>query len=148
MAIVHAAKSKRIVIFADGTGNAFSTQESNVWRLYQALDRSQDDQISHYIKGVGPRGFRPFAILDGATGIGVPANVRKLYEFICWNWSAGDQISMFGFSRGSFTIRTLIGLIDHEGLVPRSWRPNSPTSRNASQRHGCVAVVQIEDDPE
>ncbi len=119
MAVAHAAASKRIVVFADGTGNAFSTQESNVWRLYQALDRSQDDQISHYIKGVGTSGFRPFAILDGATGIGVPANVRKLYEFICWNWRAGDQISMFGFSRGSFTIRTLIGLIDHEGLVPR-----------------------------
>lgn len=114
-----AAASKSIVIFADGTGNAFSTQESNVWRLYRALDKSKGDQIAHYIKGVGTSGFRPYALLDGATGIGVPSNVRKLYEFICWNWHPGDQICMFGFSRGSFTIRTLIGLIHHEGLVPR-----------------------------
>ncbi|HEY5305119.1 MAG TPA: DUF2235 domain-containing protein [Pseudolabrys sp.] len=114
-----ADRPKRIVLFADGTGNAFSTQESNVWRLYQALDRSEGDQIAHYIQGVGTSGFRPFALLDGATGVGVPANVRKLYEFICWNWKADDQICMFGFSRGSFTIRTLIGLIHHEGLVPR-----------------------------
>ena len=78
--------SKRIVIFADGTGNAFSTQESNVWRLYQALDKTGTDQIAYYIPGVGTSSFRPYAIVDGATGIGVPANVRKLYEFICWNW--------------------------------------------------------------
>jgi uncharacterized protein (DUF2235 family) len=110
--------SKRIVVFADGTGNAFSTQESNVWRLYRALDRAQGDQIAYYIKGVGTSGFRPYALLDGATGIGVPSNVRKLYRFICWNWNPGDQICMFGFSRGSFTIRTLIGLIHHEGLLP------------------------------
>jgi hypothetical protein len=110
--------SKKIVVFADGTGNAFSTQESNVWRLYEALDQTLRDQIAHYIKGVGTSGFKPFALLDGATGIGVPSNVRKLYRFISWNWEAGDQIYMFGFSRGAFTIRTLIGLIHSEGLIP------------------------------
>jgi hypothetical protein len=110
--------SKRIVVFADGTGNAFTVQESNVWRLYEALDQTKPDQIAHYIQGVGTSGFKPFAVLDVATGIGVPSNVRKLYEFICWNWQPSDEIYMFGFSRGSFTIRTLIGLMDHEGLVP------------------------------
>ena len=50
-------KKKRIVIFADGTGNAFSTQESNVWRLFQALDKRKPDQIAHYIRGVGTSGF-------------------------------------------------------------------------------------------
>jgi hypothetical protein len=109
---------KKIVVFADGTGNAFTVQESNVWRLYEALDQTRPDQIAHYIKGVGTSGFKPFAVLDLATGIGVPSNVRRLYEFICWNWRENDEIYMFGFSRGSFTIRTLIGLMDHEGLIP------------------------------
>lgn len=109
---------KKIVVFADGTGNAFSTQESNVWRLYSALDQSYPDQIAHYIKGVGTSGFKPFALLDGATGIGVPSNVRKLYRFISWNWEPGDEIYMFGFSRGAFTIRTLTGLMHSEGLIP------------------------------
>jgi uncharacterized protein (DUF2235 family) len=112
---------KKIIVFADGTGNAFSTQESNVWRLYEALDQTQPDQIAHYIKGVGTSGFKPLALLDGATGFGVPSNVRKLYEFICWNWEEGDEIYMFGFSRGAFTIRTLTGLIQHEGLIPVSF---------------------------
>jgi uncharacterized protein (DUF2235 family) len=110
--------SKKIIVFADGTGNAFSTQESNVWRLYNALDQTEPDQIAHYIAGVGTSGFKPFAILDGVTGFGVPSNVRKLYRFISWNWNPGDEIYMFGFSRGAFTIRTLVGLIQHEGLIP------------------------------
>jgi hypothetical protein len=110
--------SKKIIVFADGTGAAFSARESNVWRLYEALDQTQPDQIAHYIAGVGTSGFKPFALLDGATGFGVPSNVRKLYRFISWNWEPGDEIYMFGFSRGAFTIRTLIGLIQHEGLIP------------------------------
>ena len=109
---------KKIVVFADGTGNAFTVQESNVWRLYEALDQTKPDQIAHYIQGVGTSGFKPFAVLDLATGVGVPSNVRKLYEFICWNWDPNDEIYMFGFSRGSFTIRTLIGLMHYEGLIP------------------------------
>jgi Uncharacterized alpha/beta hydrolase domain (DUF2235) len=109
---------RKIVLFADGTGNAFTMQESNVWRLYQALDQSRPDQLARYIPGVGTSGFRPFAILDGATGIGVPSNVRKLYRFLCWNWRPDDEIYLFGFSRGAFTIRTLVGLISSQGLVP------------------------------
>ena len=83
---------RKYVLFADGTGNSFASRESNVWRLYEALDRTKPDQVAYYIKGVGTAGWRPFALLDGATGIGVPSNVRKLYRFLCWNWQPGDEI--------------------------------------------------------
>jgi hypothetical protein len=129
---------KKIVAFADGTGNAYFTQESNVWRLYQALDQSQPDQIARYIKGVGTSGFSPFAYLDGATGIGVPSNVRELYRFICWNWRPDDEIYLFGFSRGSFTIRTLIGLIDNQGLLPTEI-DEEPVSHAEMQRNSLAA---------
>src|SRR6266702_7376010 len=109
---------RKYVLFADGTGNSYSTQESNVWRLYEALDRTNPDQVAYYIKGVGTAGWRPFAALDGATGIGVPSNVRKLYRFLCWNWRPGDAIYIFGFSRGAFTARTLAALIASQGLMP------------------------------
>lgn len=109
---------RKLVLFADGTGNAFTTQESSVWRLYEALDHTQPDQIAHYIKGVGTAGWAPLAALDGATGIGVPGNVRKLYRFLCWNWREGDEIYIFGFSRGAFTARTLAAMISSQGLVP------------------------------
>lgn len=109
----------RIVVFADGTGNAFSHQESNVWRLYQAVRQTCSDTAVRYIPGVGTQSIRPLAAIDGAIGLGVPANVRELYRFICWHWEPGAEIWMFGFSRGAFSIRTLAGLIHHEGLMPR-----------------------------
>jgi uncharacterized protein (DUF2235 family) len=109
---------RKYVLFADGTGNAFTKQESNIWRLYEALDRTKPDQVAYYIKGVGTAGWAPLAALDGATGIGVPSNVRKLYRFLCWNWEPGDEIYVFGFSRGSFTARTLVGMISSQGLMP------------------------------
>ncbi|HEV2153262.1 DUF2235 domain-containing protein [Bradyrhizobium sp.] len=112
------APRRKLVLFADGTGNAFTTQESSVWRLYEALDHTEPDQIAHYIKGVGTAGWAPLAALDGATGIGVPSNVRKLYRFLCWNWREGDEIYIFGFSRGAFTARTLAAMISSQGLVP------------------------------
>lgn len=109
---------KKIVLLADGTGNGLLVQISNICRLWQALDTATKGQIVLYIPGVGTEGFRPLAMLDGATGLGVPSNVRKLYRFLCANWEFGDEIYMFGFSRGAFTIRTLIDLIRIEGLLP------------------------------
>lgn len=116
---------KKIVIFADGTGNSFGTQESNVWRLYAALDKTEKSgatpislQLARYIPGVGTSSNRVLRLIDGATGIGVPSNVRKLYRFIAWNWEPGDEIYLFGFSRGAFTVRTLAGMIRFQGLMP------------------------------
>lgn len=134
-----AAPSKRkLVLFADGTGNAFTTQESSVWRLYEALDHTKPDQVAHYIKGVGTAGWAPLAALDGATGIGVPSNVRKLYRFLCWNWREGDEIYIFGFSRGAFTARTLSALIASQGLVP-AVIGDTPVSHAEMQRNTMAA---------
>jgi hypothetical protein len=46
--------AKRIVIFADRTGNAFTTRGSNVWRLYEALDKSQPEHVLAPIDGTLP----------------------------------------------------------------------------------------------
>ncbi|MGL5008317.1 MAG: DUF2235 domain-containing protein [Paracoccaceae bacterium] len=121
-----AAIPKKIVLFADGTGNAFTTQESNVWRLYLALDKTGTDtaQIARYVPGVGTSSWRLVRALDGATGFGVPSNVRHLYRFLCMNWSPGDEIHLFGFSRGAFTVRTLGGMIRMQGLMPREIAEN------------------------
>lgn len=119
------ARGRKIVIFADGTGNSFTTQESNVWRLYSALDKTEKSgrtpielQLARYIPGVGTSSNRVVRLIDGATGIGVPSNVRKLYRFLCWNWQPGDEIYLFGFSRGAFTVRTLAGMLRWQGLMP------------------------------
>lgn len=107
---------KRIVVFSDGTGNsAARLQKSNVWRLYQALEKTPE-QISYYDNGVGTSSFKPLALLGGAVGYGLARNVRGLYAFLCRNYEPGDEIYAFGFSRGAFTIRILGGLIAARGI--------------------------------
>ncbi|MFN3076478.1 MAG: DUF2235 domain-containing protein [Alphaproteobacteria bacterium] len=109
---------RKIVVFADGTGNsASSTTKTNVWRLYEALDLNGVDQIAVFDDGVGTQSFKPLRVLGLAFGYGLKRNVLDLYKFLCRNYRDGDQIYGFGFSRGAYTIRVLNGLVNREGLV-------------------------------
>jgi uncharacterized protein (DUF2235 family) len=110
---------KRIVVLSDGTGNAASSVwRTNVWRIFESLNLSGSDQVAKYDDGVGSSAFLPLALLGGAFGWGLKRNVIDLYKFVCRNYEPGAQIYAFGFSRGAFTIRVLISLILHQGLVP------------------------------
>lgn len=113
--------ARNIIILSDGTGNSASKlQKTNVWRLYDALDLSGSDQIAEYDDGVGTSSLRPLAMIGSGFGIGLAQNVRRLYGFISRNYRGDDdRLFAFGFSRGSFTIRMLIGLVRNQGLVPR-----------------------------
>jgi uncharacterized protein (DUF2235 family) len=66
---------------------------------------------------VGTSSFEPLAILGGAFGWGLKRNVLDIYKFLCANYQPGDKIFGFGFSRGAFTIRVVIGLVLNQGLV-------------------------------
>jgi uncharacterized protein (DUF2235 family) len=111
--------AKRIVVLSDGTGNSSAAiWRTNVWRTFEALDLSNSDQVAFYDDGVGTSNFKPLAILGGAFGYGLKRNVIDIYKFVCRNYQAdGDEIFGFGFSRGAFTIRVVIGLILDQGLV-------------------------------
>ena len=110
---------RRIILLSDGTGNAAnSTWKSNVWRLFESLDLRGDEQVAFYDDGVGTSSFKPLAILGGAFGWGLKRNVLDIYKFLCLNYQPTDQIFGFGFSRGAFTIRVVIGLVLSQGLVP------------------------------
>lgn len=110
---------RRIVLLSDGTGNsAAQVWRTNVWRTFEALDFSGSDQVAYYDDGVGTSSFKPLAILGGAFGFGLKRNVIDIYKFACRNWrDDSDEIFGFGFSRGAFTIRAVMGLILNQGLV-------------------------------
>lgn len=114
-----AKKPKKIVLLSDGTGNSErSPFKTNVWRTYQALKLAPGEQIAYYDNGIGTSSFKPLAVLGGAFGWGLKRNVLGLYKFLCRTYEPGDLVYGFGFSRGAFTIRVLVGLIDSEwGLV-------------------------------
>lgn len=110
---------KNIVLLSDGTGNsAAKLFKTNVWRLYQALDLTDETrQVAYYDDGVGTSSFKPLALLGGAFGYGLKRNVLDLYGFLCRNYRDGDRVYCFGFSRGAFTIRVLMGFVTNQGLV-------------------------------
>ena len=110
---------RKIVLLSDGTGNSSAkVWRTNVWRTFEALDLSSNDQVAFYDDGVGTSSFKPMAVLGGAFGLGLRRNVIALYKFACRNYrSADDELFGFGFSRGAFTIRIVMGLIDSQGLI-------------------------------
>ena len=110
---------RKIILLSDGTGNsAAKVWRTNVWRTFEALDLSGSDQVALYDDGVGTSSFKPMAVLGGAFGLGLRRNVIALYKFACRNYrDADDELFGFGFSRGAFTIRIVMGLIDSQGLV-------------------------------
>jgi uncharacterized protein (DUF2235 family) len=110
--------TKRIIVLSDGTGNAAAkVWRSNVWRTFELLDLTGSDQVARYDDGVGTSAFKPLAILGGAFGWGLKRNVLDLYKFLCRHYDNDAEIFAFGFSRGAFTIRVLLGLVNTRGLV-------------------------------
>jgi uncharacterized protein (DUF2235 family) len=127
---------RQITLLSDGTGNsAAAVWRTNVWRVFESLDLTDSSRVAIYDDGVGSSSFKPLAILGGAFGYGLKRNVIRLYSFLCRNhWTQGTsdpdpQIYMFGFSRGAYTIRVLISLIDSQGLVP--YESEAQLSRDA-----------------
>jgi uncharacterized protein (DUF2235 family) len=111
--------TRRVILLSDGTGNsAAKVWRTNVWRVFESLDLSGDEQVAFYDDGVGTSAFKPLAIIGGAFGYGLKRNVIDIYKFACRNVrSNDDELFAFGFSRGAFTIRVVTGLIHSQGLV-------------------------------
>ncbi|SIN92941.1 DUF2235 domain-containing protein [Vannielia litorea] len=145
---------KRIAIFCDGTWNRpDATHPTNVFHLHRIARRTAADgttQILKYIPGVGTgfgkSGWRKHAdrIIGGAFGVGVTANILAGYTFLIEQYEPGDEIFVFGFSRGAFTARSLVGLIRASGLprhteawkageALKRYRSNAPETKPSSE---------------
>jgi uncharacterized protein (DUF2235 family) len=116
---------KRIIICCDGTwDDADSTADcTNVVRIARAVkpvDARTSPvilQIVYYHSGVGAGGDAFEHVVGGAIGCGLSRNVRDGYAFVANNYCEGDEIFLFGFSRGAYTARSIAGLIGWAGLI-------------------------------
>ena len=111
--------AKNIIICSDGTGNrGGKTRGTNVWRIFNAVDRhgTKTRQITYYDDGVGTERLRWWRLFTGAFGWGLARNIREAYAFLAMHYEPGDTIFLFGFSRGAFTVRSLAGLICKHGI--------------------------------
>jgi uncharacterized protein (DUF2235 family) len=119
-----ARPGKRLALFFDGTWN-IPGSNTNVWRLSLMLGDEGSDgvpQLKFYDSGVGTHWYD--VITGGAFGAGLSDNIRDGYRWLMENYEDGDEIFLFGFSRGAFTARSLAGLISRCGLL----KPDAPMS--------------------
>jgi uncharacterized protein (DUF2235 family) len=110
---------KRLVLCFDGTWSALSDPKAltNVVKLADLVTVNHDGvpQITYYNSGVGTGG-RLDQFLGGVFGYGLKGNVKRGLTFLALNWQAGDEIYLFGFSRGAYTARALAGVIAAAGI--------------------------------
>ncbi|KAG8723002.1 hypothetical protein FRC09_005137 [Ceratobasidium sp. 395] len=132
-------KGRNLILCFDGTGDQFDKDasnfelpmfswlkiyNSNIVRFFQLLkkdDRSR--QMVYYQAGIGTgvggdSSSTLSKMVDGAIATGLQTHVRGGYEFLMQNYTDGDRISMFGFSRGAYTARALAGMLHKVGLLP------------------------------
>lgn len=117
---------KKIAIFCDGTWNSPNRREpTHVLELQRLLlNNPHRGQVAVYFSGIGTddrydgRGGRLLRKWGGgAFGWGLNTKVKQAYEFIAKVYQPGDEIYLFGFSRGAFTARSVAGMIRKCGIV-------------------------------
>jgi uncharacterized protein (DUF2235 family) len=110
---------KRIVVCADGTWSSPFRDDgdpclSNVFRTFQAIvpvaaDRTP--QLVYYRSG---------------GGLGLSKDILDAYGFVVANYESGDELFLFGFSRGAYTVRSLAGLIRNCGILRKAHADRIP----------------------
>jgi uncharacterized protein (DUF2235 family) len=120
--------TRKIVICIDGTGNDPSdarqpgSDTTNVFRLAKALEHD-DRQLVKYFRGIATSG-EPFLDFAGRyTGLGAEQLRDKAYHFLLKNYRAGDEIFLFGFSRGAAIVRDLANHICDHGTADLQGAP-------------------------
>lgn len=151
---------RRLIICCDGTWQDLAKgYPTNVVKMAQAVKPLDDTgnhhihQIVYYDEGIGTKQTNSkvtdtlIQIGGGALGIGIDHKIQDAYRFLCLNYEPLDEIYLFGFSRGAYTVRCLAGLIYNCGLLYREFirqipeaydiyrekqnRDNAPNGKNA-----------------
>lgn len=131
---------KRIILFCDGTWNSAdqtrngAPSPTNVVKLALRVARNDGriPQLVYYNQGVGT-GNSLDRLTGGAFGDGLESNIHSAYRFLLLNYELGDELFVFGFSRGAYTARSLTGLIRKCGIL----RPRNVDQYSAALRTYC-----------
>ncbi|MFA1546032.1 DUF2235 domain-containing protein [Actinomadura chokoriensis] len=125
---------RHLIVCCDGTWNTPEMESvTNVRRLYNALDRTDEGghrQLSWYQPGVGSLRNR---LLGGAFGLGLSDNVMDAYRWLAGEYRPGDRIWLFGFSRGAYTARSLAGMVSACGLIDTAALDEATARRKIEQ---------------
>lgn len=113
---------KRLVVCCDGTwstlGQERLTNVALTARGVASRDADGNPQVVHYDDGVGVD-VGHMSVMQAALGDGLDYKILEAYEFLTLNYEPGDQIYLFGYSRGAYTVRSLAGLVRKCGVLRR-----------------------------
>src|SRR5689334_16842720 len=121
---------KRIVVCCDGTWNTpdetkgrrdLCTNVAHIAELIAVRDAANREQYVFYDKGVGTDSGVVDTWLGGAFGAGLDQKIQQAYLFVVENYEPGDEVFLFGFSRGAYTARSTAGLIRNCGVLRRQY---------------------------
>jgi uncharacterized protein (DUF2235 family) len=121
---------KRLITCSDGTWNKPGNTDrgkpviTNVEKMFQCIcdeDTSTPglpiSQVKFYDEGIGTGITLTDRLLGGIAGSGIDKNIKDVYTFLVLNYEPGDEIYLFGFSRGAYTARSIGGLIRNCGIL-------------------------------
>jgi uncharacterized protein (DUF2235 family) len=78
-------------------------------------DLAGHPQLAWYDEGVGSTWYE--RLPGGLLGTGLDLNIQQGYKWLSQRYREGDKVFLFGFSRGAYTARSLVGLIRKCGLL-------------------------------
>jgi len=105
---------RKLIFLFDGTGASAANlepSETNVFRINRAI--SYNSTAIFYFSGVGTRRD----VIARASGAGLDEIIREAYVNLGSNYQPGDEIYVFGFSRGAVAARAFSGIISKSGLI-------------------------------
>lgn len=112
---------KKLIICFDGTWNKPERMDkddypTNVLKFARGIapHHGNKKQIVFYDWGIGSYHSQGSG---GAFGEGLEKNVMDGYRFLVHNYELGDEIYLFGFSRGAYTARSLCGMINNCSIL-------------------------------
>ncbi|KAK9461732.1 uncharacterized protein V1516DRAFT_684776 [Lipomyces oligophaga] len=122
---------KRLIVLCDAQDDS---NPSNITRIARAIlpndERTTDEhgpqipQIVYYHPGVGSQNVGAWnRLFGGALGKGIVDQIEDAYAFLSSNYEENDEIFFFGFSRGSYMVRSICGFILDFGLLTRYGMP-------------------------
>ena len=118
---------KRLITCSDGTWDRPGLLDrgkkvkSNVEIIFNRIPEISHDgvvQLKVYDTGIGADAYtKDMQISEGMTGQGIDKKIKDIYTFLILNYEKGDEIYLFGFSRGAYTARSLVGFIRNCGIL-------------------------------
>jgi uncharacterized protein (DUF2235 family) len=107
---------KNIVVLCDGTWDSPNSR-TNIYVLYRQLLEQDYKQHVKYIDGVGVGEMALGFVIDGAIALSLDTKIKEGYKYIISHYNPGDDIWIFGFSRGAYTARCIAGMIRNCGIL-------------------------------